>query len=276
MWWIHCGCSSEYRETSTEAGQLPSLLPAAVSHFLSLGSGLGRKTEEEWKKHGFILLFCIPRPTGKQLLEAAENLHKAGTPSPRLCCTISPALGLAPGGAVCHRPMSPSSSCPPSSMFMLKTLASNRCTAAVKQALFWRLTNLTYLAWGLSGDTVGDKKHPKVTVQSRRTVANKYPCAYVAMVHTVRNTAHKHNQADKGGSTPPSLPAGFPGLNYILLVHPNIRSFKKGKSLSFRKRTLPLWFARLRNAPCGSAAAAERHSRRKCSEGTDVQQHRNI
>lgn len=45
--------------------------------------------------------------------------------------------------------------------------------------------------WGYHGG----EKTPKATVQSRWTVANKYQSAYVAMVHTLRNTAHKHNRA---------------------------------------------------------------------------------
>lgn len=53
------------------------------------------------------------------------------------------------------------------------------------------------LSWhvGYLGIPWGDKKTPKATVQSRWTVANKYPSAYVAVVHTLGNTAHKHNRA---------------------------------------------------------------------------------
>jgi len=100
----------------------------------------------------------------------------------------------------------------------------------------------------------GGKKDPEKP--PCKAVVNKYPSAYVAMVHTLRNTAHKYNQALT--TLAALLPACLSVFLYliILLVHPNIRTFKKGKSLSFQKVCIADTFCQVRNATHGGALAA--------------------
>lgn len=106
-----------------------------------------------------------------QELSQQANIHwklqwtsiKPEVPRSRLCWTISPALGSAPGGdGTLQADVSDNSSCSPSSVFMLKILASKRCTAAMKCTLFWRLTYLTYpgmwVIWGYHGETKKPQK----------------------------------------------------------------------------------------------------------------------
>ena len=203
-WNYECrGCSSEYRK-NLDRNRTIAIAYASCCKSLLFHWGLDLAERLRSGKNMGSSCFCAFPDHEMQELSQQANICwrlqwtsiKPEGPSSRLCWTISPALGSAPGGdGALQADVTESSSCSPNSVFMLKILASNRRTAAMKWTLFWTLTYLTYPGMWVSGDTMGEKKKPKATVQSRWTVANTYPSAYVAMVHTLRNTAHKHNQA---------------------------------------------------------------------------------
>lgn len=190
------GCSSECRKsldrrrTTAIISTTHATYTAAVNHCCFTGILTWQKAYGV-KMPRIHAAFCIPWlwcvgsvPTGKSCRRPQ-------------CISRKPELllfRLSWAGSAAHtRSSVPWVHISPSTVFMWKILARNSCTAAMKWCLLWKPTYLVYTNMWVIWEYHREKKN-KIHHAKQGDNYQKIPSAYVAMVHTVRSSAHKHNQ----------------------------------------------------------------------------------
>lgn len=144
----------------------------------------------EWKCQGFMLLCAFPHYDVQDLSQQVKAVRGySAFPESQKCCSsgLAGLPQLLTPGAACHGLIS---------LTALHSCGRSWHAIAVLQlwsdACFGSQHTWPTPTCGFSGNTMGKKT--KIHHAKQGDNCQKYPGAYVAMVHTVSSTAHKHNQ----------------------------------------------------------------------------------